>query len=63
SFFLHSNNDISSSTLTTANIAALTQYESSYSCPDACMDWSGNNGGGIACDCGRYVGKCKRRCP
>lgn len=44
------------------NAEALAEYESKYPCPDACMDWDGNSGGGIACDCGRYVGKCKRRC-
>lgn len=51
------------SELALANIEALTQYESSYKCHDACIEWKGNSGGGIACDCGRYVGKCKRRCP
>ena len=44
-----------------ANIEALTAGES-MGCRDACIEWSGNSGGGIACDCARYVGKCKRRC-
>ncbi len=44
------------------NAEALADYESNYPCPDACMDWDGSSGGGIACDCGRYVGVCKRRC-
>lgn len=45
-----------------ANLEALSAYESSYACPGGCMEWSGNDGGGIACDCSHYVGKCKRRC-
>lgn len=49
--------------LVLANIEALSEYESPYPCPGACMEWKGNDGGGIACDCSHYVGKCTRRCP
>lgn len=46
-----------------ANMEALADGESSgMNCRDACKEWSGNSGGGIACDCGRYTGRCKNRC-
>ena len=46
-----------------ANMEALADGESSgMNCRDACKEWSGSRGGGIACDCGRYTGKCKNRC-
>lgn len=50
------------SELALANVEALATGESSWNCPDACKEWSGNSGGGIACDCNRYTGKCKNRC-
>ena len=50
------------SDLALANIEALAGGESDRWCPDSCKEWSGNSGGGIACDCGRYTGRCKNRC-
>ena len=47
--------------LALANIEALASGETAK-CTDSCKEWSGNSGGGIACDCGRYTGKCKNRC-
>ncbi len=49
------------SDLALANIEALASGETAK-CTDSCKEWSGNSGGGIACDCGRYTGKCKNRC-
>lgn len=49
------------SDLTLANVEALASGETGP-CSDACKEWSGDSGGGIACDCGRYTGKCKNRC-
>ena len=49
------------SDLAMANIEALASGETAK-CTDSCKEWSGNSGGGIACDCGRYTGKCKNRC-
>ena len=43
------------------NVEALASGETAK-CTDSCKEWSGNSGGGIACDCGRYTGKCKNRC-
>lgn len=45
-----------------ANVEALASEEGSSSCNDACKEWRGNSGGGIACDCNRYTGRCKNRC-
>jgi len=45
-----------------SNLEALSFGESAYPCPDGCIEWKGNSGGGIACDCNRYIGSCKRRC-
>lgn len=44
------------------NVEALAGDESDKKCTDSCKEWSGSTGGGIACDCGRYTGKCKNRC-
>lgn len=45
------------------NVEALASGETgSNKCSDSCKEWSGNSGGGIACDCGRYTGRCKNRC-
>lgn len=49
------------SELALANVEALANGESNW-CRDNCKEWKGNSGGGIACDCGRYTGKCKNRC-
>lgn len=58
-----SQNDGKLSDLALANVEALASGESGgWACPDACKEWSGNSGGGIACDCNRYTGKCKARC-
>lgn len=55
--------DVNLSDLAVSNIEALAGGESDgWSCPDSCKEWSGNSGGGIACDCNRYTGKCKNRC-
>lgn len=54
-------NNSQMSTLMIANIEALASGETAK-CTDSCKEWSGNSGGGIACDCGRYTGKCKNRC-
>ncbi len=54
--------EVGMSELALANVEALAFGESSWPCPDACKEWSGNSGGGIACDCNRYTGKCKNRC-
>lgn len=43
-------------------IEALSKYESAFPCPGACLEWSGDKGGGIACDCGRHYGSCKKYC-
>lgn len=51
-------NNSQMSTLMIANIEALASGETAK-CTDSCKEWSGNSGGGIACDCGRYTGKCK----
>lgn len=51
------------STMAFANIEALSDIEGPYRCSPGCLEWKGNNGGGIACDCERYIGSCKRRCP
>lgn len=59
--FNQEKNEIVISELALANVEALANGESS-SCSDSCKEWSGNSGGGIACDCKRYTGKCKNRC-
>ncbi len=45
-----------------ANVEALADGEGGYSCPGACITWSGTTGGGLDCMCHRYVGRCKRWC-
>lgn len=44
-----------------ANVEALASGETS-NCSNYCKEWSGTSGGGIACDCARYSGKCKNYC-
>lgn len=44
------------------NIEALASGEGGTNCSNYCKEWSGTSGGGIACDCARYSGKCKNYC-
>lgn len=59
----NSQNKEALSDLALDNVEALASGEGGgMGCSDACKEWSGNSGGGIACDCGRYTGRCKNRC-
>lgn len=44
-----------------ANVEALAEGEVNW-CSNNCKEWRGSSGGGIACDCGRYTGRCKNYC-
>lgn len=44
-----------------ANVEALADGEIRW-CSNNCKEWRGTTGGGIACDCGRYTGRCKNYC-
>lgn len=45
-----------------ANLEALTNNEGPILCLGMCQEWDDKGGGGIACDCQRHGGKCKKYC-
>ncbi|MDH6534692.1 hypothetical protein D0T51_10240 [Parabacteroides sp. 52] len=56
-------NKVSLSDLALSNVEALAEGENNNEkCSDYCQEWSGSSGGGMACDCGRFSGKCKAWC-
>lgn len=45
-----------------ANIEAMSSGEGGYACPGACLTYKAGGGGGLLCDCSRFLGRCEKWC-
>lgn len=52
--------DISDITLN--NAEAIARGERGYACPSACLTYKAGGGGGLLCNCSRFLGRCDKWC-